>query len=160
MKWDEGYIDGVHDEKSIKGFNEEYRWLSNYFPCTVMWKGLIFKSSEAAYQAAKSLDPKEWVRFSNMGAGTSKKEGKKIQIRDDWEDVKIKIMGDIVMDKFLRNLDLREKLLATGDKFLEETNWWGDTFWGVCKGKGQNHLGKVLMAVRELFKVNPEIYAN
>ena len=54
--------------------------------------------------------------------------------------------------KFTKHKDLKEKLLATGDAYLEETNHWHDTFWGVCKGKGQNHLGKILMEVREELK--------
>lgn len=156
MRWDEGFIGGVHDEKTIKGFNEEYRWLSNYWPCEVIWNGLTYKSSEAAYQAAKSLDPKVWERFTTLGAGTSKKEGKLLDIREDWDDVKLGIMFQICLDKFVRNEDLKQKLLATGDKFLEETNWWGDTFWGVCRGAGQNHLGRTLMEIRQI--INPNNY--
>lgn len=38
--------------------------------------------------------------------------------------------------------------LATGDAILIEGNTWGDRFWGVCEGFGQNHLGHVLMRVR------------
>lgn len=29
-----------------------------------------------------------------------------------------------------------------------EGNTWGDKFWGVCDGEGENHLGKLLMEVR------------
>lgn len=43
-------------------------------------------------------------------------------------------------------------LLKTGDEELVEGNTWGDTFWGVCKGKGRNELGKILMKVREEFR--------
>jgi ribA/ribD-fused uncharacterized protein len=73
-------------------------------------------------------------------------------MRPDWEQVKILIMTSLVRDKFTRHQDLKEQLLATGDAELIEGNWWGDTFWGVCKGKGENHLGKVLMKVREELK--------
>jgi predicted NAD-dependent protein-ADP-ribosyltransferase YbiA (DUF1768 family) len=54
-----------------------------------------------------------------------------------------------VKDKFSRNPELRVKLLNTGDLQLVEGNYWGDTFWGVCNGKGENHLGKILMRVRK-----------
>ena len=40
-------------------------------------------------------------------------------------------------------------LLATGKATLVEGNSWGDTFWGVCRGKGKNMLGKILMRVRK-----------
>lgn len=152
-EWHEGWIGGVHDENRINGFFGEYRWLSNYHECPVMFKGLIFKSSEAAYQAAKSLNPTDWLRFSNMEPGESKKEGRKLKLREDWDEVKDEIMRNILFDKFLRNKDLREKLIATDKKQLEETNWWGDTYWGVCDGKGENKLGKTLMEIRGLMKI-------
>ena len=44
--------------------------------------------------------------------------------------------------------ELAEALLATGDAELVEGNTWGDPFWGVYKGKGENMLGRLLMEVR------------
>ena len=61
-------------------------------------------------------------------------------------------MSSIVFEKFYRNKELRKKLLETGDRYLEETNWWGDDFWGVCNGEGRNELGKILMKVRDFWK--------
>lgn len=58
-------------------------------------------------------------------------------------------MHDIVRAKFEQNPDLRQKLLSTGSEELIEGNTWGDTFWGVCKGSGQNWLGRILMFVRD-----------
>jgi predicted NAD-dependent protein-ADP-ribosyltransferase YbiA (DUF1768 family) len=51
--------------------------------------------------------------------------------------------------KFSTHQELRERLLATGEAELIEGNTWNDTFWGVCKGEGQNWLGKILMEVRK-----------
>jgi hypothetical protein len=70
-------------------------------------------------------------------------------VRDDWENIKLEIMDRILTDKFYRNLEEREKLLSTENKYLEETNWWGDRFWGVCKGTGANNLGLILMKIRD-----------
>ncbi len=56
-------------------------------------------------------------------------------------------MTDLVRQKF-QDPELRAALLATGNRYLEETNWWGDTFWGVCNGAGENRLGMILMAIR------------
>ena len=39
--------------------------------------------------------------------------------------------------------------MATGNAVLVEKNDWGDTFWGVCSGKGENYLGRLLMQVRK-----------
>lgn len=47
---------------------------------------------------------------------------------------------------------LQAKLLETGNEELVEGNYWGDTFWGVCRGRGENHLGKLLMKVRTYYK--------
>ena len=58
-------------------------------------------------------------------------------------------MAYLVREKFTTNQKLQKQLLATGDQHLEETNKWGDTFWGVCNGVGSNHLGKILMKVRD-----------
>lgn len=58
-------------------------------------------------------------------------------------------MYDICRAKFEQNADLRCKLLTTGDAMLVEGNTWGDTVWGVCQGKGENRLGKILMRVRK-----------
>lgn len=153
MQWDQKASDHVSDNNSIKGFTtDEFRWLSNYYPCPVVYEGRQYLSSEAAYQAAKTLDLEDRKRFEKMGAGTSKKEGQKVVMRSDWNEVKDQVMFDIVLDKFSRNADLRLKLLATDDKYLEETNWWKDTYWGVCNGVGKNQLGHTLMAVRDMIR--------
>jgi len=52
-----------------------------------------------------------------------------------------------VREKFKQE-DLKQMLLDTGDQELVEGNTWNDTFWGVCRGEGQNNLGKILMKVR------------
>lgn len=155
IKWNERGMDIVHDENNIKGFFGEYRWLSNFHVCPVMWNEFMFESSEAAYQAAKSLNPEVWAEFTKIEPKDAKSAGRKIEIREDWDEVKLKFMYDINLDKYWRNPELGEKLLATGDKYLEETNWWNDTFWGVCKGKGENHLGKTLMLIRKKLREDP-----
>lgn len=152
MNWDEKAGEYINDVDCIKGFVEENRWLSNFYPCVVVYEDKTYKNSEAAYQAAKTLNLEERIPFETMGAGTSKRKGQLVTIRPDWDEVKLNVMYDIIKDKFCRNLELTVKLLETGDKYLEETNWWNDTFWGVCKGVGTNHLGKILMKVREELK--------
>jgi len=60
-------------------------------------------------------------------------------------------MTDLVRQKF-SNPQLAKQLLDTKDFELIEGNTWGDTFWGVCSGKGQNNLGKILMQIRNELK--------
>lgn len=144
-----------HDENNIKGFHGEYRWLSNFYECPVSYKGLEFGSSEAAYQAQKTENRGEREQFTGMSPSEAKKVGKSgIYLRDDWEEIKIWIMRDVLLSKFTQNEDLKKKLLDTGEKYLEETNSWGDTFWGVCDGRGKNELGAILMMIRDEIRNN------
>jgi predicted NAD-dependent protein-ADP-ribosyltransferase YbiA (DUF1768 family) len=43
---------------------------------------------------------------------------------------------------------LAERLMATGDAELIEGNTWGDRYWGVVDGTGENRLDKHLMQRR------------
>ncbi len=136
--------------------NRKNGWLSNFYPCTVVYEGLTYKSSEAAYQAAKTLNQEERLKFTEYDAKTAKKKGKRLKIREDWEDIKYKVMVDVDMSKFTQNEDLREKLLATGTETLfENTTRWHDNTWGCCNCEkckdivGMNLLGKALEEVRE-----------
>jgi ribA/ribD-fused uncharacterized protein len=148
-QWDEKTEDNQHDDDFIKGFtSDEYRWLSNFYSADVEFEGLIFPSTEHAYQAAKCFDPERRKEFITLTAGQAKKLGRKVEVRADWDNVKCDVMETVLRSKFTRHADLREKLLATGDKYLEETNWWGDTYWGVCRGVGMNMLGCALMKIR------------
>lgn len=141
----------------IKYFKGEYRFLSNFWDAPVKYDGKMYPSSEHAYQAAKSLDEDYRTRIAKMKTpGEAKKAGKKVKLREDWEDVKFSIMKEIVRDKFTRNADLKEKLLATGDAILEEGNVWNDLVWGKCNGIGQNWLGIILMEVRKELSMSPE----
>lgn len=109
---------------------------------------MIYPSVEAAYQAAKTLNMNLRTPFTRLAAGRAKSAGRKLKLRSDWESVKLPIMAELLHTKF-KHLDLQASLKATGDTALIEGNWWGDTFWGVCDGIGENWLGKLLMAERE-----------
>lgn len=147
--WDRADEITVHNDKEIKGFFRDYRWLSNFYPCSVKLGGLVYPSSENAYQAMKF--PKEYrEKFVSIDATAAKKLGKKAKIIPaEWNAASEHLMVLIVASKFSQNADLRELLIQTKGKYLEETNWWGDTRWGVCNGKGDNKLGRILMHYRD-----------
>lgn len=133
----------------IDKFTGEYRWLSNFYPAEILYDGLTYPTSEHAYQAAKTLDVKKRQYIANLPSpGKAKRAGQLVVLRADWEQVKIAVMREIVRAKFSQHPDLRFKLVQTGDEELVEGNTWGDRFWGVCNGSGQNQLGKILMEVR------------
>lgn len=58
------------------------------------------------------------------------------------------LMYDVIEQKFLQNPVLMQKLIKTKDAKLIEGNTWGDRYWGMCNGVGENKLGEILMMVR------------
>lgn len=137
----------------ISSFRDEYFFLSNFYPVEIKLDGIVYPNAESAFQAQKTLDVEERRKFSMLkNPVQAKRLGRKVKLRDDWEEVKLDIMTEVVSQKFLQHPYLIEMLLQTGDEELIEGNKWGDRFWGACKGKGKNHLGKILMKIRDVYK--------
>ena len=135
--------------KAIRRFFGEYRFLSNFYPVCINMDGIEYPSVEHAYQAAKTVDRRERVAIAKCAtAGEAKKLGQKCAIRPDWDAVKIEIMRGLLKKKFSYRR-LKKALLDTGEAYLEEGNNWGDRFWGACNDIGENHLGKLLMEIRD-----------
>lgn len=134
----------------IDGFRGDYYFLSNFANYPVRYDGHLWPSSEHAYQAAKTTDgdEKTTVQLAKT-PGKAKAAGKKVTMRPGWDRIKDDIMLQIVRAKFMQNRKIEIKLLRTKDAELVEGNWWGDDYWGVFEGNGQNKLGKILMKVRE-----------
>lgn len=144
------------DRSVISSFRGDFGFLSNFHEATIYVEGNKYRSVEHAYQAYKTLDP--WSRRLIREAKTpaeAKKLGRSVLLRDDWETVKIDLMRSFIRKKF-ENPFLRPLLLATGDAELIEGNTWNDTFWGVCKGVGQNWLGKILTSERDRIRKEEE----
>ena len=138
--------------EKIDCFDGEFDFLSNFYESTIYHDGIKYPTVEHAFQAAKTMDLNERIKIANMNTpGKAKRAGRKVALRPDWEQVKFEVMKELITIKFL-NPDLKAKLLATKNAELVEGNTWNDTCWGVCKGIGQNNLGKILMEVRENLK--------
>lgn len=133
----------------ITSFKGRHRFLSNFWPAKVCLNGVFYPTVEHAYQAAKFQNPSTRNRIRVASSpGQAKRIARKMPgLCDDWEQVKIAVMKGLLLEKFSEG-SLRRQLLATKDAELIEGNAWGDTFWGVCNGRGQNHLGRLLMEVR------------
>ena len=141
------------DKPIIDSFRGEYAFLSNFFPCTIQLSraedDLIFQNAEAAFQSFKVEDLETRKKFTTMNPTQAKKFGRRVKLRPDWENIKLMCMYQVIYRKFTQNPDLARKLLLTGDSILIEGNDWGDVFWGQVDGVGENHLGKILMRVRQ-----------
>lgn len=142
----------VHDENNIKGFRNEYSWLSNMHECQILLDGRFYNSVETAYQSLKCANDSDRIKFENITGKEAKKLILTLKTRSKWDSIKSYYMAELVFYKFLYHKDLRILLLETGDKYIEETNIWNDTYWGVYNGEGKNTLGKILMATRAYFK--------
>lgn len=133
----------------ISSFRDKYFFLSNFYKAPVIFDGVRYENNEAAFQAQKCMNPEDRKAFSEVDPSTAKKMGRKVQLRPDWEDVKVGLMKKIVFAKFTQNPNLALNLLDTKDEELVEGNDWGDKIWGKVNGDGQNLLGQILMEVRE-----------
>lgn len=142
----------------IDSFTGRYYWLSNFYHSPVTMFGEIYPTVEHAFQAAKCPAGKEHdaVRALIRGAhdlqgrpspGHAKKLGRRVKLREDWEEVKVGLMRTLLQRKF-EVPELAYLLICTKDEELVEGNTWGDRYWGQVDGVGENMLGKLLMEVR------------
>lgn len=133
----------------IDNFDGKYAFLSNFFPAPIHDAGITYPTVEHYFQAMKSLNIDERRKMAAAPSpGQAKRLGREVKLRPDWNEIKNMFMYMALWEKF-SDPYLRELLLNTGDEELVEGNWWGDTYWGVCNGIGENHLGKLLMTVRK-----------
>lgn len=133
-------------------------WLSNFWPCAVTLEGAWYASVEHAYQAAKTA-PEHRGLFQDLKttAAQAKEQGKKVEIRNDWPAVKLSVMYKLLKQKFAMSTPLAVQLLETVGQDLVEGNTWGDVFWGVCRGKGANWLGVLIMEIRDSLQKELEL---
>lgn len=143
--------------KPILEFKGEHRWLSNFAYSPVELNGRIFPTVEHAYQAAKTQDDYSRWKFQVIPsdqANVAKKMGQEVKIATpNWDVARLDVMLDLVRKKF-KIKEYRQMLISTGSATLVEGNTWGDQFWGVSRGRGENHLGRIIMRVRK--EINEE----
>lgn len=148
----------------IDSFSGRFAFLSNFYPCEIKHQGITYKSVESYYVAMKvkgdqmidgrfypETDVREMISMIKNPGDVKRFGRNKISLRKDWDDIKLSVMELALREKF-KDESLKEMLLSTGDEELIEGNTWNDTYWGVCQGKGQNYLGKILMKIRAEIK--------
>lgn len=141
----------------IAVFDREYAFLSNYYPSIFTYEGIEYPTNEHFFQAMKTLNIDERKEIATCETpGRAKRMGRRVDLRPDWEDVKVDIMRKGLEMKFSIP-ELKIKLLATGNEELVEGTTWHDQIWGICtcekcKGKGKNLLGQLLMEIRNSIK--------
>lgn len=140
---------------AITRFSGEYSFLSNFYRVDITLDGEVYPTLEHAFQAAKT-DDKEARRVIRLAStpGTAKYLGRRVKLRDGWDDHKIATMHGLLVVKF-GHPDLLLKLESTRGRSLIEGNTWGDKFWGAIwstkqqRWVGHNWLGRLLMSIRD-----------
>ena len=135
----------------IDRFTGEYDYLSNRFSCPFIWQGLRYNNAEAAFQSSKCTDMPQRKVFCNCSADKAALKGRDIAPPSGWENDQITIMESVLIAKFEQNPSLMKRLVETGNTLLVNGSNKKDTFWGVdlYSWKGENHLGKILMEIRD-----------
>lgn len=139
----------------IAEFEGKYAFLSNFYPSSILYDGIVYPTNEHFFQAMKTLDQEERKKIAAADTpGKAKRLGRHVQLRADWEQIKVDVMRTGLMLKFT-DAELAQKLINTGDEELIEGNWWHDNTWGSCfcndciHKPGRNFLGMLLMELRK-----------
>src|SRR4051812_20139193 len=106
--------------REIGEFEHEFFYLSNFF---VEPDGT---NVEAEFQSRKTGDAKTSRRILKLGPHDAKRQGGKVKLRADWEQVKVPIMVKYAARKFSQHVELHDKLKSTRRANLVEGNSWHD----------------------------------
>lgn len=150
------------------GFQSEYSYMSNFYPCQISMHQSVYSSAEQAFFYHKAIICEKEdaaIRLKELDdPKVIKLKGDKIPTCDKWEKAKTAVMKNILRQKFTQNPELKAKLLGTsGTPLLECTNnrFWGtgwfldDLQWNETNiYPGKNVLGKLLEEIRESLDVD------
>ena len=158
----------------IVRFAGEHEFLSSFYPHPFRLPRLdhLFPTAEHAFQCAKAVSVLDYQKILKAPtAAAAKRAGRSAGCREDWEQIRHRVMLDVLLAKFASPA-MAVRLAATGDAVLVEGNTWGDDHWGAvtfesgltrlplwnCQDEGgrvrvlagENWLGRLLMMVREV----------
>lgn len=135
----------------IKGFKNEYEFLSLGYKHNITYAGITYTNSEAAFFAQRVKDVNARAKYSRLSGNKARAKALQAEPSDTWDEYKDYILKDLMVLKFEDPL-LRKKLLDTGDKRLLNINTYRDSYYGIYENKGYNILGKILMEVRDAIR--------
>ena len=138
----------------IAEFQNQYRWLSNFWISPMEIDGKLYRTVEHYFQACKAdNDNTHDIIRTQKTPGDAKRFAKSIVLRKGWNKMRMDVMRKGLRAKFDQNPELKIELITTYPQELQEGNKWNDSYWGIDleTGKGENHLGKLLMELREEF---------
>ena len=145
------------------GFFSSNCFLSNFFECEIVCRNVSYKTLEHGYQARKAEicgDERAYhVIMRARFPSDAKRAGGRIIETQAWNEQKLEVMEELLLCKFRQNRTLYYQLLNTRPHDLFECTLCA--FWGTgCKlgsiamgersWSGLNHLGRLLMHVRDI----------
>jgi len=160
---------GLDTDEQVFFYEQDFYVLSNFSAFKLRRRGFHFDTSEAAYHWEKFTsqgdpddDRRKLIRDSIITAdsahdafGIARAHVRFVRL--DWNEVKVRIMREILRMKVEQHEYVGRKLLATGQRVLVE-NSWRDDFWGWGPDRtGQNMLGKLWMEIRTELREREEV---
>jgi ribA/ribD-fused uncharacterized protein len=155
----DGLIPAAVAEIRFYRANEKpYGAFSNLYRRTVTFEGVVFPTSEHAYQAGKARKPavRDWILSAPTPAlAAMAAHGLYVwDVAPDWAQTKFGRMRQVLRAKFDQHEDLRQLLMSTGNARLVEVGTVNNAvnrLWGEVDGKGENMLGVMLMELRDSY---------
>lgn len=144
-----------NEMNTIKNFSGEYDFLSNAYPCDIVYNGYSYCNVETAFQEEKKLYTRDSSKHTSPSGHSYYLFAYKGEQPKDWEEHQLDVMWDLLCIKFLTHPELLAKLLKTGDALISEEGICHDNFWGVCQcvccshRPSANMLGVFLMHLRD-----------
>lgn len=140
---------------------DPYGCFSNFSPHPIHCAGKDWATVEHFYQAHKFINTPDAAIISQIHqaptpeAAAALGRSPQYSPRHDWETVKQQVMWEGLFTKFTTHPDIAHILLDTGDAEIIE-NSPVDYYWGCgADGTGYNHLGKMLMQIRQILRASP-----
>lgn len=136
-----------------------YGAFSNLYRCPVEFEGVVYPTSEHAYQAGKPRKAavRDWLLAAPSPALLAMAAHGLYywDIAPGWSTNKLDRMRGVLRAKFTQHPELAELLLGTGTARLVESATVDNEvnrFWGEVNGVGRNTLGVMLMELREVLR--------
>ena len=90
-------------QEAVTEFRGEFFFLSNFYYAPITYMGQRYANNEAAFQAQKTRNPNKRKDFTIQNLqhpGDAKRLGRHLQLREDWEEIKLEQMYNICMARF------------------------------------------------------------
>jgi ribA/ribD-fused uncharacterized protein len=132
-----------------RGCEPTFASFSNFALTPIEIDGREYPTVEHYYQASKALiDAEHEIIRSARTPKEAKKLGRKVvQLRPEWDRVRIDVMRQALVTKFRQHPALGDLLLSTGNRPIHELSPH-DAVWAWWDGSGGDLLGKLLAELR------------